>query len=368
MDRKHTTRALAGAGILAATFLLSCSNERPLSQQPEHYNLYAAIQYPGGIGLDVIDTDTDSVLRRFITSDTTSLGGLSASSDGKWLAAFNGGAGIRVYDLNTEMMVGWARGPIVRASFVPGRPRLIGIAPDSVHVYRLPDLSVDTVVSFETMGQCFPSKTTEGEVIATAFLPDHLSGRRREVLLRINTDNWSIVDSFSLESPATGGGMAAVSAALSPDGRRIFLLGADDASPAVFSFDIATHAPLIRTPTEETFGWIQVSPDGREVWVTQSFVTYYHPWPTNLGYVVMIDATSGAPIDTVRTLGLSLEVPQYPLPIRQILFHPAKQKAYVAGWLGRPAILVIDTQTRGIASYIYDKTHNNITDIAIAPN
>jgi DNA-binding beta-propeller fold protein YncE len=198
------------------------------------------------------------------------------------------------------------------------------------------------------------------------LLRDQSSGSYREVLFRISTVNWGVVDSFTFRSPATGGGLIAGSAVLSPDGKRVSFMGADNFSPALFSFDIDSHEPLFRTPIETSFGETQVSPDGREVWITQSFITFYSPWPKDLGYVVMFDANTGAATDTLRTLGLNLANPGYPIPVFRMAFHPEGGKVYVTAQTGRPAILVVDVASKEVASTIYDYPEQ-VWDLAVAP-
>jgi hypothetical protein len=89
----------------------------------------------------------------------------------------------------------------------------------------------------------------------------------------------------------------------------------------------------------------------------------------HLGYILILDAASGAPIDTIRTVGLSNFFPEEPMSVRQIVFHRTDHKAYVPVYLNQPGLLVIDTDEKELISTRYASgAYTTVFEIAIAPD
>jgi DNA-binding beta-propeller fold protein YncE len=361
-------QAVAAVVAIVLTLLCSCVNERSLGQVPERYNAYATVEQSGGVAIDVIDMESDSVMRQMPGTGFNLSNYLIGSNDGKYLAvSSSGGGGAKIYDRETETIVGVVGKGAPFICFTPNSTRLIGFGADTTWIFTLPAPELDTALPVK-FNRCLPRNNRDNEVIATAFLESEVTGAHREVLLRLDADDLTLLDSFSFESPVMPGGIAVDGATLSPDGNRIYLLGGDKAAGGVFAFDITSHKAVFRTVIQNySFGEIHVSPDGHEVWVTQSFVTFYSPWPRHLGYVVMYDAIKGLAVDTLRTLGFSLDNPDDPLPVLDMAFHPSGKKAYVAAQSGRPAILVVDTDTKEPVSFIYSAHNEKVFDLTVAP-
>lgn len=317
----------------------------------------------GGTAIDVIDAEADSVLRRITSAGLNSPDYLEISADGRYLATFSGGvtSGMSLFDLQTESIVAANLIKTEYASFVTAMPLLVGILSDSMFVYRIPDLTIDTVVSTDI--HYFVPVSREREVIGISrhTTPTYYG------LRRYSAESWELTDSFTFRSPATDGPIAAFHAATSPDGERLYVLGGDGQGAAVFAFHLATHEVVFRRSVETSFGWIEVAPDGAEVWITQSFPAMFRPHPTHLGYVLMMDADSGSPLDTLRTLGMNANYPNEPLALQEILFHPDREKAYVLAFWGRPAIVVIDTRSKEFSSFLYSETPQGLWDMALGP-
>lgn len=349
--------ALVGLGGLA------CSSERSVTPLPVSYRLYAIAAIGGGMAIDVIDAEADSVMRRIPSAGLNSPDDLEISADGRYLVTFSGGvtSGISLFDLRTESIVASNLINTEYAAFVNATPLLAGILRDSIIVYTTPDLSIDTVIPSDIVYFVRTNKPRELLGVSRHVTPTYYGIRR------YSAENWKLIDSFSLHSPVTNGPMAAFQAATSPDGERLYVLGGDGNGAAVFALELESHRIIFRQPVETFYGWIQVSPDGDEVWITQSFPAMFRPRPDHLGYVLMMDANTGSPIDTLKTLGMNANYPDEPLALQHIRFHPSGLKAFVTAFWGRPAILVVEVKTKEPSSMLYDQVPNDLWDIAIGP-
>lgn len=329
---------------------------------PPRYVAYATVEVLGGVAIDVIDAEADTVLRRIPSAGIGSPMSLAASSDGSWLASFNGTArsGVTLFDLRTESVVTVESVQVETGDFLPGGSRLVVHHRDSTIVYNVPELTVDTSMSF---GRLYGVHSRRQNEIAAVVR--HLNSAYNS-FIRLATDDWRIIDSFTFVSPMSDGGILALSTVFSQDGNRIFVLGADAAGAAVFSYNVGDHSMLFRVPVESVLGRIQATPNGDELWISQSYSNLTYPPPQHLGYVLVIDADTGVPIDTIRTTGLSRFTPQWPLNLRQIAFHPLGKIAFVAA-LENPGLLVVDTETKEVVSLLYEDDHISVFDIAISP-
>jgi hypothetical protein len=168
-------------------------------------------------------------------------------------------------------------------------------------------------------------------------------------------------------SEYSGGPISTSQADLSPDGQKLYVLGADSGGLAVFGLDMVTHGMLFRRPVDTWWGWVRVSPTGDEVWLTQTFFRGIGPVPLHLGYLLIIDANNGAPIDTFHTLGLDPDRLDEPLQIFQTYFHPNQGKAFVHAFRARPAILIFNTETKELESSIYSENRTIMWDLRITP-
>lgn len=345
--------------LLLVTFALSslaCSSERPVGQIPVRYYLYASVAVPGGYAIDIIDIETDSILQQIPDGEAS----ITASPDGDYLAAVSSFGDLRLVDLKTQEIV--ESGAKGRGAYFTSEPlRLLGSERESTVVYNLPDLSIDTVLPLGRLYYLRSCKRSEVAAVLRRSDPYYAG------FVRMTAGSWCIVDSFAFRSPAADGGVGVLNQALSPDGHRLCVIGADGLSPAVIVFNVNDHTPVLRVPVETSFGWVEFSPDGQEIWITQSFSSLTRPPPTQLGYVLVIDADTGEPTDTIRTIGLSSFTPQWPLTVQQIVFHPTDEKVYVQAVMDEPGLLVTDTGSKTILSLLYAVDFTDVTSITMAP-
>ena len=350
--------------VFASVVLLACGKKKPANPVPQATKLFALVEAPGDMAIDIIDADSDSVMRRIPSAGPHGPKRIEISPDGRYLASFGGvvaGAGITLFDLQTETAVAFNQTIVRSVTFTRGPEQIVALRGDLVWVYDLPDLILDTVLDCDARF-CFDSKIN-GNVNMIVLNEDPLYDGFRTY----STANWAIVDSFTFFSTYTNGPVVAWHAELSPDGRRLYLLGGDTGGSAVFSFDLVTHEMLFRCPVETWVGSVSVSPTGDEVWVIQTFAKGIGPVPLDLGYVLVIDADHGNPIDTFHTMGLDPDWPNEPLTIQRTFFHPNQGKAYVHAFRARPGILILNSETREMESSIYGVNRTIVWDMRITP-
>jgi hypothetical protein len=179
----------------------------------------------------------------------------------------------------------------------------------------------------------------------------------------MSTDSWAVIDSFRFVSPATQGPLHVKEAALTPENDKMYVLARDGMSDALFLFDLNDHSCLFRLPLASNSGFA-LSPDAREIWVVQGYGYTGHPVPSTLGYVLIVDAQSGAPLDTISTLGLWIDRPDDPFPLGPLVFHPTEPKAYLCSGWPYQSLLVVNTKSREVESIL---EMGPLHDIAIVP-
>lgn len=354
---------------LAVVFIVgivpfACVKRGPTNPVPRPIKLYGLVEAPGGMAIDIIDADSDSVMRRIASAGTAGPKNLQISQDSRYLATYNGasGSGITVFDLQTEAMVASNQLYTSSVGFTRGSEQVVGMSSGTIHVFDLPTLTEDTSF-FSGPGFFFEPRIDEEFCMITELGFNHYAYVSYEFV------TWAIADSFTLLSTHSGNSISAYAADFSPDGRRLYLLGADSpGEAAVFCLDMLTHEMSFRRAVDTWYGSVRVSPSGDEVWVTQSFVRGPHgEVPMNLGYLLMLDAVHGTPLDTFSTVGLDLDRLDEPVSIRQFYFHPTLDKAFVQAFRSRPAILVFDTKTREVEATIYGDVRTIMWDLTMTP-
>lgn len=350
--------------VFAAVVLFACGKKKPANPVPQPTYLYALVEAPGDMAIDIIDADSDSVMRRIPSAGPAGPKNIAISPDGRYLASFGGvvaGAGITLFDLETETAVAFDQTIVQSVRFTQRSDQIIGLRGDFLWVYDLPGLTVDTILDCNARFCLNPRMNGSASVIIRNEDPLHDGFRA------YSTENWAIVDSFSFLSTYTNGPVITAHAEFSPDGQRLYLLGADGGGLAVFCFDLVTQNMIFRRPVEEWFGSVSVSPTGDEVWVIQTFARGIGPVPLHLGYVLVLDAFHGTPIDTFHTMGLDPDRPDEPLTIQRTFFHPNQRKAFVHAFRARPGILILNPETREMESSIYGVNRTIVWDLRITP-
>jgi hypothetical protein len=347
-----------------------CSSERGVTPPPVKYNVYVNRAVTGGEAIDVIDAEADTVYHRTPFTHATRF---EASPDGKYLAWYSGGDPGTLTLLDgtsfvTITSVQLRRTRAISLAFVGDPLQLLFMADDSTLIFEIPSLDVDTVWN-RRLWAVRPT-AQKGEMIAFAPLEDLEQQRYFPGIARIDVETGVVNDSFTLRCPDIPFPPCCGGWAVSPNGRRVYWISAPigSAGSALFAFSVEDGSCIYQTPVEVGSGDVAVTPDGEEIWITQGGSSPPNDFvPTHLGYILILDANTGTPLDTIRTLGLRVDRPDMPLNLQEIIMHPTLSKAYVAGVIGQPGVLVINTKSRMIETTIYPGKTTYIYDIAIAP-
>lgn len=352
--------AMCSMAIILMTFLVSCSSERGVSVIPGPQLLFVAVSVPRTIAIDVFDCDADTLVTRIPDAGSAGSNVLSVSTDGKYLAVLDIVDLLSLFDVETltKVVASPTHAEFMTFTFAPNR--LVCSRPESTFVYEYPAMTLDTV--WERGFELFVDSPLPGELVGVVRAPDSVLHQFSDVLVRLDVASGSVVDSFRFVSPGTGRGVIALEAVMSSNKNTLYILGYDESGPAVFAFDIASHASVYRQSLL-TLAWsLAVTPDAREVWVTQSAID--DP-PPNLGYILVLEAATGTPKDTIRTSDVRLDKPGSPLSIRRIVFHPTLPKAFVDSYATVPAVLEISATSRSIDGALYESKPTLVFDIAM---
>jgi hypothetical protein len=229
-------------------------------------------------------------------------------------------------------------------------------------VYEIPTLSHRSPLGLKLI-DCFKSSDID-VLYGLTRVVETSSGTPTVSLVEFNPVTGTVIDSLPLISPTTQSTVNHFSHCVSPDLRHLFLMGADAMGEALFKFDIADGHCEFRVPLASLIGSCAVSPRGSEIWVVQSFAST----PTlELGYILVLSASTGQVLDSIKTDSIRLDRPGMPLPLRYIVMHPDLNKAYVSCYLSRPALVVFNVDSRELLRTLYADRITPVYHFAIAP-
>lgn len=337
-------RVAVGASLALAGVVIGCSSDRLGAPQTADYVLFTLgwDLSPSRSWMAVMDTEVDTAIGVIPNVGTNRATALRVSADGRYIATVDVGEGFHLFDALTLRQIGQQGIQGMEGlEFLPGSSRIIarpGLG--APIVYNIPALSVDTNLP-DNYGFLLPlARASEAVVVI----------RPGDVLQRISTESWAVLDSFTPVSPRTGGVVSIEEAVLTPDDRRLFALGVDGfgfdlASRALFAFDLQTHSCLYRTPVVSPQGSMALSHDASELWLVQG--------STDLGYVLIIEVPTGNVTDTIHTADVNAGQPGQPFPLGSLAIHPTASKAYLSTGYWDPSILVINTESREIDTMLH---------------
>lgn len=311
---------------------------------PNLYNIYK------------VDMETDSI----VDSLDLPLGGeafIEVSSDGRLLMARESALDFYesktwLYDAQNFAFLGeipYAISPY----FDLGRSRIVGMRVDSLETYI-------TVLSY-------PSMTLLQEDTLGGFLGQYLDSKNGYIYgwagrsLRFRFYRFDYINRNLELIPIThthGDTVQVLKFCLDPAGKRVYFRGLS--APAPFqdvaftgAYDLESQTLLWSYVTMGQYGGIALSPDGREVYMTDPGIPGYSGFDPGAFFV--LDAQSGALIEAISTYGYRNN-PLRTLATSDVIFSPTGEKAYVAsGGIGdHPAasVLVVDTETRNITKIL----------------
>jgi hypothetical protein len=356
---------ILGAALLAGGLALACATERGLEPKPANYRLYVAKTGNPEGWVAVVDCATDSVV------DTLRYGfqrdgvGVVASPDGRYLAVTGSARRPLIWDVAGRSPAGYLSSPMLPPSFLPEAQSIIGThSPyESTLVFSTPSLSpLKPWPVGLVWAQRVPRKSW---VMGVDFRGTPPPGDDWSKLAIFDCQKSREIDSIIIEPDDHGVGFQVARFTLSPDGRRLYALGGSaGGGPSLVGYDLENRRLLFRQPLSVAIGYCQLTPDGREVWVSERGPLFTVPiYP---GHVVVFDAITGSPLDTIRTDGLG-PGPNDGLAVLDIKFVPSGEKAYVNCFHGGP-VLVINARTHTIEKLILpDGGTPNAIDVAPAP-
>jgi hypothetical protein len=392
MKREHLLRLTAllatlVAAMICGLLLNSCSNDCPTcpTDKPvEHYKgwLYYTDLSPVLYNIYKVDMETDSIVDSLTYGDPSVAGYATAmSSDGRYLVAWFGDtylhiATTRLYDAQTLTMISEIPQKAYACFFDTENRWILAYdvnATGGAQFLRLslPDLTVlatDTVHNFwpimidparhKIYGQA--SETSSKPVVYHRGFYSYDYVQHQMQLIPIL---WTPNDTCQVFTPK-----------LSGDGNTLYFIGMEFTGATIFgsiaaAFDLGTRALLWHYPLVGASGGIDVSPDGKEVWLTDPGAPGYD-WDS--GTIFILDAATGRFLQGISMYGYQPDNnPHFCLPGRQVLFSPTGEKVYVCTdiTMTNPygTVVVVDAKKRTITKLLRPDMHSEPMSLCLGP-
>jgi len=319
-----------------------------------------------------IDAETgepvDSVLK---ATNMMSGGHIDVSQDGLFLAVShccerdsitgeNLGGYTQIYDAQTLAPI--HEFPFIFVPvFAAGHNLLLGMGYDSIRTISLPDFQI--IDSHPAKRIWHPVLVEEDSLIYGVI--DHALDSiiaYNYVTRRIH-QTWPVRNKF-------GDPIFLRHIDVHPNGKRVFFLGSDNVDPfGMFGCYDLPSSSLMYTYRQlfTDFGDVKVSPDGRDVYVTDpggSLMPYPAP-----GTVYVFDADNGSYITGISLYGLGT-YPGNPLPAFWMVFAPTGGYVYVSA--GDPTkahgtVLTIDTDERRVINLTWPELWHIPMKVVVGP-
>lgn len=351
--------------IAAVVALSSCGDDEPLPAV--HYLLCAGIHQVGGDGwIAIIDCDTDSLVDSLGYPGMLGMLLVTGSSDGNFIASRESNRPTRIWDMRSmSRIAAIGSGEPV---FMPSLAIYVAARIDSLLIYSLPDFVVDTSIGLRMRHPTRMPGTTRIAAVRERGPLDQLGDLSQVVILDLS--DRQLVDSFSIVGQGSAQPLQIADIATSSNGGNFYAIGrAPAAQPIVACLEVASGTLSFQSDVTAATGKCKLSPDGKELWVSDpGYPPIFHDpiWP---GQLLVLDARTGTVLDTIPTLGLDAN-PSTRWEVDDIQFVPGMNKAYVncRPYYGqsRP-ILVIDTKTKEVTGMIFGDSGRSAFSIAVVP-
>lgn len=272
-----------------------------------------------------------------------------ASSGTPRLAIEEGGKH-RILDVTSNMMIaslGHAYNPVL---FLPDLGLLLGAKEDSVYVYEDTAYSLRKAIPHEMFG-C--RRLGHGSRIIG--LRNHvIEGVTYPSLLVYDLHTQQLIDSILIDPLGDGSGFSFADFNVSPDGQYVYVVGADRTGQWVIGFNLASHSVTFKRPKlgNNPGASVNVSPNGKELWVTWGWNALFLPWPE---WVHVLDAQSGMAIDSIDVRSEAIGWPRRVSP-SEIVFSRDIPRAFIAcgtGFTGTQPLIVVDVETHRVAHTLF---------------
>lgn len=352
--------------VIAATVALSGCGDDDDPPPAVHYLLCAGVHQIGGDGwIAIIDCDTDSLVDSLGYAGMDLPSQVVGSNRGNYLAVVETGQRpTKIWDMSTRTIATEISGGI--PLFIDSENMYCQRSSDSVNFYQMPSFVRDTAIQLRWW---FPELASNSRAVFAVHErgPEGHLGDLTQIV-RLSFASLSIVDSFSIPDGESALQVADIS--VRADGSTLYALGrAAPRPPIVAGIDVSSREVLFRKSVTAATGQCKPSPDAKELWVSDpGYLPIFHEpiWP---GQILVFDASTGAVLDTIPTLGLDPN-PSVRWEVNDIHFVPGMNKAYVncRPYYGqsRP-ILVIDTKTKKVTGMIFGDSGRSAFSIAVVP-
>jgi hypothetical protein len=394
MKREHLHRviALVTIAIIVTTIGLlvsGCSDDCPTC--PKEYEripyrgwLYYTDGFSAGTALFKVDLETDSIVDS-IRHEDGALYTISAavSSDGRYLAAWYDDTYLtrgstRLYNAQTLALIGEL-------------PRRLGAYFDTEDQWLLGFESFDSFVTgYRISKLSLPSLTTISTDSVRNFRPMIIDPSRNLLygvaeqhsaapavyprgLYSFNYASHELISVPLLWSP-TDTAKVVYSLSLSANGEILYFIVETPEDVTIWgmaagAYNLKSRTLLWYYPLVSWTGGIAVSPDGKEVWVTDPGPTGFD-W--NSGTIFILDAATGRYLQGISLFGyLPDSNPIFCLPGRDIVFAPTGDRAYVQArqTFTNPygTVVVVDTKKRAIVKLLRPDMNCEPGELLICP-
>lgn len=344
--------------IVALTFSIGCESGTEPEPQPG-YLLYAAMHGTSEGWIAVIDCATDSVIDSIAHGFQTGPG-VVASPDGKYFAVLGSSRPPEIFDAVSRTQIKYLAAPALKALFLPAEQLVISPDYSSTRVYSMPGFQLR-----ETWLR--PRWFTEpvGSLGRFASLDSQSEQPPRNDLHKIVifSPDGAPIDSFSIIQ-----GNAALNVhcfTFSPDGTRFYGGVYGGGKFYIAGYDLTGHTMLFLHQPTRAFQHCFVSPDGREVWVTDHGDLYGFN-PEHRGSTDVYDAFTGSLIDSVVLSGSYADSSRTLAPW-SVRFVPGSEKVYINSVAGGQPMLVVNSRTKEIERVIFPEFDKWVEEIDIAP-
>ncbi len=344
---------MAGIALLAVVGLWSC-NDSPTEPEPNNGRstgrAYLAVS-GAGEGLYVVDLETDSVLS-YATS-TSYASRVEVTSDGRYVIARCDGDNIIVFNAG-DLSIVKSVPPLGAYQLVHG---------DSAIVTKwYSEFSLLSFPEFKALREReLPIRTSTGYSPHTGWV---YGFRGADTLAAISPDSLEIVDQWIVHS-SRGSEFYLYDWAFSADDHYAYLTAAGSSGALFITYDLRTRQIVATHPINAPFGRIAVSPNGKEVWVTDPFSA---GMPFVSEGIWVFDGRTGQYLRTVSLRGYLPSDSTEPLIARAIEFAPDGKNVIVGTGdyiTQRGTVLRISTITNKVEKIYFPDFDLNPSDVSI---
>jgi DNA-binding beta-propeller fold protein YncE len=380
--------AITIAAMMLGLLVSGCSKDCPTCPKEEERTPYKGWLYYTDVFssqsyIYKVDLETDSIVDSMKHEDSQLYtDGAAVSSDGRYVAAWFSDTYVtrgttRLYNAQTFGQIGelsqrlgsffdakdqWLLGFDTFDSFVSGYrisrlslPSLTTISVDSVDNFWPLIIDPDHNLLYGNAQQ----NSSAPAVYPRGFYSYNYVTRELKLIPLL----WSPTDTIQMFRPY-----------LDSNGSILYFTGIEYAGGPVWggiagAFDLNNLTLLWYYPLVTPVGGIAVSPDGKEVWVTDPGPPGYE-WDS--GTIFILDAATGSYLQGISLFGyLPDSNPYYCLPGAGIVFAPTGDRAYVQArhTFTNPygTVVVVDTKKRAIVKLLKPDMHSVPGSLCICP-